>query len=250
MDHERWLNDLLVTVAELKQFAQATHIPAPVPHLMLGSVIEDTCFALAIPIRYLVELRNQLPISDPMLQADIDNSIRIRVNLVHRVFFVGVYTAIEAGLRYICESASWEIEPQSKKRMRGIVRCIHKKIDATPIEKELRDLEKLAQQYPAFQDFLEEIIRRKELPEDFCQTARTYRYLLSIFRNKCSHSGDAKLTPHEVKSLRDAKWTRFVTPDGQLSFDLRTYPGICLYLLSFLRTVYAAPNKPIELADS
>jgi hypothetical protein len=169
------LNDLLTTVADLRQFAQAIHIPAPVPHLMLGSVIEDTCFGLAIPVRYLVELRRQPPISDPMLQADIDNSIRIRVNLAHRVFFVGVYTAIEAGLRYICESESWEIESQSKKRMRGIVGRIRKKVDTAPIEKELRDLEQLAQQYPAFQDFLEEIIRRKDLPEGFCQTARTYR---------------------------------------------------------------------------
>jgi hypothetical protein len=244
MNRYEWLVDFRWTSDALAKFAERTHIPAPVPHLLLGCAIDDTRAVLAIPTRFLLGLIKAAPsIGDPMVEADIDNEVVNRLQVVHRTFYAGTFNAVEAGLRYICDEHGWEVEPQRKRQMRGIIARTREAVDATPIERELNRLERTTQNMPACQDFLEEVLQRKQLDEEVRDRARQYFPLLRIFRNKCSHPGSAMLTPLEIKSLRDANLSGFVAPTGELSFHPRSYPHVGRYLLNFLSRVYAAPNR-------
>jgi hypothetical protein len=225
LDRTSHITRIEEALAALLAIQTRTAAPAPFPHQVVGTILDNTACLLTAPA-------NALDGGCRVVSFSEDRNWVSAMQAVHRSFFSSIQSAVELGLATICEEAGSVVEIARNRRITKLAHGLADKVDSTLIAGELRELERLRHSTPAFNDYLETALRVRQMPMAFKRTWRRYFDALSIVRNKASHS-DWRLTIGEQRRLREQGFAVMVSPAGELQLNPRIYEQVAAHVLDF-----------------
>ncbi len=245
MDRRRYFESAKQAWHDLEQYEDRTFYPAPEPHCYIGGAIRGVRAMLLGPC-YVAQQLNEADqgADEAIIRANDTHLTQIMV-WVDRAFFSAIHTSVQMGLETICEKEGWQVENSQARQVDAVIRHIGQKDTQGLFAREIKALKRMRPNYPRFDDYLNTVLKHKDMPEQFVDMARKYFTALSLMRNKCSHT-DVTLTPKEEKRLWDGGFAAAISAEGGLVVGPMMFPQIVRDVLHFFDTVMASPSRSTE----
>ena len=219
------LLEIEASIEELLELSTGLGDPAPVPHQYVGTVVDNVICLLTAPA-------NSLDAGSRLVIPSEDRTWLSTMVAVHRAFLASLQAGIEAGLVHMCQKLGVAVQSRSRARATRLAASIREKVDATPIRKELRDLERMGDAHPSFDDYLAAVLRTCLTADDRRSSWRHFFRALSIARNKAAHF-DPRLTPLEREELVAGGLGSMVDERGELQINPRMYTQLARLSVNF-----------------
>jgi hypothetical protein len=242
VDRQKYFESAQQAWAQLGELEDRTVVPAPIPHRYVGSAARAVRAMLLGPCHIAQQFAEAERSADPELIAANDTHLAQVMLVIDRAFFQMIHTAVQMGLETVCETEGWSVQNSQARQLNGIIARLREKDQKGRFGDELKQLTRMRPKFPRFDDYLETVLKRKEMPEQFTGMARRYFIALSILRNKCSHT-DVRLTDAERKRLRDGGFGAVISDDGELIAGPKLFPQVVDHVLHFFDAVCQSPNR-------
>lgn len=221
----------------LQRFHDLTCEPAPIPHQLVGTVVDNTILLLTAPINSLDGV--------PRIAFPSEwNTWKSAMQAVHRSFFSSLHMSVEKGLSFLCDEN--KILVKSKQGEKFVIIAERVRNNFSPDQNAHEDVEKMIKHFKSyrkgFNDYLEAILSNTAITKEEKKNWRIFFSSLSIIRNKTSHF-EQTLSDTEREKLSSAGLGEQISADGILILNPALYSKFIDRCLSFFEVATSSLQK-------